>query len=307
MAIVLQETLRAVFYAPFYAAIALGAYEQEGLDVRLTRAPKPADSAVGLFTGEVDVAWGGPMRVMLTRDRDADSDLVCFAEVVTRDPFFLVGSAARPDFRLQDLVAKRLGAVSEVPTPWLCLQEDLRRVGLDPAVVRRGPERAMAENLAALRRGELEVAQLFEPFVEEALIGGAHLWYAAAQRGPTSYTCLYARRAVFEDRLDEMKAMTRALYRTQKWLAGAAPATVAQAVAPYFPEVPARVLTASLARLKSVGVWGRDPRLPRAGYERLKAGLLSGDLIRAAIPYEHAVDNTLALDVMREDPPALVV
>lgn len=43
MPLVLQETLRAVFYAPFYAAIALGAYEQEGLDIRLTRAAKPAN------------------------------------------------------------------------------------------------------------------------------------------------------------------------------------------------------------------------------------------------------------------------
>lgn len=247
------------------------------------------------------------MRVMLTRDRDVDSDLVCFAEVVTRDPFFLVGSRPRPDFRLQDLVAKRLGVVTEVPTPWLCLQEDLRRVGLDPAVVKRGPERGMAGNLAALRRGELEVAQLFEPFVEDALTGGAHLWYAAAQRGPTAYTCLYARRTVFEERRDEMKALTRALYRTQRWLAGAAPAALARAVAPYFPDLSPPVLTASLARLKSVGVWGRDPRLPRSGYDRLKAGLLSGGLIRTALPYEDAVDNTLALEVMREDPPALAV
>ncbi len=307
MAIVLQETLRAVFYAPFYAALALGAFEQEALDIRLTRAPKPVESAVGLFTGEVDVAWGGPMRVMLTRDRDGDSDLVCFAEVVTRDPFCLVGSRARPDFRLQDLVGQRLGIVTEVPTPWLCLQEDLRRVGLDPAAVKRGPPRSMAENLAALRGGELEAAQLFEPFVEEALTGGAYLWHAAAQRGPTSYTCLYARRPVFEDRRDEMKRLTRALYRTQRWLVGASAAALAQAVAAYFPALPAPVLTASLARLKSAGIWGRDPRLPRAGYERLKAGLLSGGLIRAAIPYEDAVDNTLALEVMREDPPALQV
>ena len=42
MAIVLQETLRAVFYAPFYAALALGAFAEEGLEVRLVTAPTPA-------------------------------------------------------------------------------------------------------------------------------------------------------------------------------------------------------------------------------------------------------------------------
>ena len=33
MAIVLQESLRGLFYAPYYAALALGAYEKEGVEV----------------------------------------------------------------------------------------------------------------------------------------------------------------------------------------------------------------------------------------------------------------------------------
>jgi len=39
MAIVLQETLRGVFYAPFYAALALDAYREEGVEVRLVSPP----------------------------------------------------------------------------------------------------------------------------------------------------------------------------------------------------------------------------------------------------------------------------
>lgn len=38
MDITLFETFRAVFYAPFYAAHALGAYRDEGLDVALETA-----------------------------------------------------------------------------------------------------------------------------------------------------------------------------------------------------------------------------------------------------------------------------
>ena len=37
MAITLFESLRAVFYAPFYAGFGLGAYAAEGLDIRLGR------------------------------------------------------------------------------------------------------------------------------------------------------------------------------------------------------------------------------------------------------------------------------
>ena len=150
MPIVLQETLRGLLYAPFYAALALEAYREEGVDVRFVSAPRPSEAAHGLLDRTVDVTWGGPMRVMETYDRQPDCDLVCFCEVVTRDPFCLVGRGMRSDFRLPDLVGMTIATVSEVPTPWLCLQEDLRRAGLDPGAIDRVSDRSMAENLKAL-------------------------------------------------------------------------------------------------------------------------------------------------------------
>src|ERR1700678_1779463 len=103
MAIVLQESLRGLFYAPFYVALARGTYAEAGVEVRFVSAPRPGDAARGLFDGSVDVCWGGPMRVMETYKLIPGCDLVSFAEVVTRDPFLLVGRVARPDFQLSDL------------------------------------------------------------------------------------------------------------------------------------------------------------------------------------------------------------
>jgi NitT/TauT family transport system substrate-binding protein len=305
MAIVLQETLRAVFYAPFYAALALDAYGQESVDVRFVSSPTPSQAARGLADGTVDVGWGGPMRVMLTNEKEPGTDLICFCEVVTRDPFFLVGRQPRPGFKVADLMGLRVATVAEVPTPWLCLQEDMRRAHLDPARLDRVTGRSMADNAAALRRGEVDVAQLFQPFVEELLEDGGHIWYAAADRGATSYTTLYARRPVLEARHDECLRMTRALYRTLKWVHAASGAQLAAAAAAYFPDVPQPLLANALDRYKALGIWGRDPRLPRSGYERLRAGMISGGLVVAGTPYEVAVDNSLAERVIAEDPPAL--
>ncbi|HUA50966.1 MAG TPA: ABC transporter substrate-binding protein [Candidatus Sulfotelmatobacter sp.] len=306
MAIVLQESLRAVFYAPFYAALALDAYAEAGVEVRFVPAPRPGEAPASLMSGAADVVWGGPMRVMTRYDQDPSADLVCFCEVVTRDPFFLVGRTARPDFALADLMGVRIATVSEVPTPWMCLQEDLRRAGLDPARLDRVADRAMADNVAALRAGTVAVAQLFQPDVEALVAEGAgHVWYAQADRGPCSYTCFYTRRSVLAARADELTRMTRAIFATQKWLHAAAPAAVATAIAGFFPSVPAAQLTAACARYRGLGVWGRNPVLPQAGYDRLKAGLLSGGLVRRAPSFEQAVDNRLARIVIEQNPPAL--
>src|SRR5690349_61990 len=167
MPIVLQEPLRALFYAPYYAANLLGAWEEEGIEVQVVSAPNPSLAPNALFHGTVDVAWGGPMRVNQMYDQRANCDLVCFGEAVTRDPFMLVGRTPRPNFRLPVLASMQLATISEVPTPWLCLQEDLRRVRVDPEAIARIADHTMAENVGAFRRGDIDVVQLPGPLAEE--------------------------------------------------------------------------------------------------------------------------------------------
>ena len=305
MAIVLQESLRGLFYAPYYAALALGAYAQEGVEVRFVAASGFGAAPDALFNGTTDAAWGGPMRVNQFYEQRADCDLVCFGEAVTRDPFMLIGRTPRPDFAMTDLAAIRLATVSEVPTPWLCLQHDLRLAGIEPASLDRVANRTMAENMAALRGGSLDVVQLFEPLASELMDEGAgHLWYAGANRGPCSYTTFYARRAVLAAKRDEFRGLVRGLYRTQKWLHAQPPEAIAEVVRPYFPAIPSQRLVVALNRYKALGIWGRTPILPRDGYERLKEGMVSGGFVHGT-DYEVAVDNSLAEASVAEDPEAL--
>jgi NitT/TauT family transport system substrate-binding protein len=302
MAIVLQEALRAPFYAPFYVALARGAFAAEGVEVSFVSSPNPDAAPDGLKRGSVDVGWGGPMRVILTREQIPDLDLVCFCEVVTRDPFFLVGREPRPEFKLADLMTLRLGSVAEVPTPWICLQDDLRRAGFDPGAARRVADGTMAGNMAALVRGELDVIQLFEPFVAELVDAGAgHVWSAAADRGPTSYTTFYARRQVLETRSDELLRLVRAIVRTQKWLRVQDATGIAAVIGEFFPATPPARLASAIDRYKRLGIWGRDPYLPRGGYDRLRSACLSGGIVRHAPTWEQAVDMRLATRVIAEN------
>ncbi len=171
--ITLSENFRALFYTPFYAAHAIGAYEAEKVEVRLRDSPDPARTAADLRSGRIDVMWGGPLRVLLTHAADPASDVVCFCDVVARDPFFIIGREPRADFRPRDLQGLRFASVAEVPTPWLCLQDDIRRDGADPAALNRTSGPSMAENTEALRAGRLDAIQVFQPYAEELLQSGA--------------------------------------------------------------------------------------------------------------------------------------
>ena len=294
MHVKLSENFRAVFYAPFYATHALGFYSSEGVEVELLNSPAPAAAAKGLLDGSIDISWGGPMRVMKARDEDPGSPMVCFCEVASRDPFFLVGKGDPAAFRLADLPKLRLGVVSEVPTPWLCLQHDLRLQGIDPATLNCVTGRTMADNLEALRRGELDAVQMFEPYVSMALQAGAgKILYAANARGPTVYTTFLASRYSVARNRSAFDAMVRATRRTLAWVAEHNGAELADAAASYYPHVPRELLESSLQRYHDAGLWARTPEVSRAGFVRLADSLKSGGFVSRSHAYDDCVDQSL--------------
>jgi NitT/TauT family transport system substrate-binding protein len=286
----LAENFRAVFYSPFYATLALGHFASEGLDVTLVDSAAPGGGPAGLLEGSVDVTWGGPMRIMRYRD-EGGPDLLCFCEVVRRDPFYLVGRPPEGGFDLRSLSQLRLGSVSEVPTPWLCLQQDLRDLGLDPERLSRIANRTMGGNLAGLGRGEIDVAQVFEPFAEEALSAGFAILHAQSSRGPTSYTTFTATPEGIRRHRDAFTRMTRAMARTQAWLLCNAADENARTVASFFPSIPANRLSRCLARYMQARVWADDTDVSREGFSRLAASLRSGGFISSLPDYDACVVN----------------
>jgi NitT/TauT family transport system substrate-binding protein len=273
--ITLSENFHALFYTPFYAAHATGAYARQGVEVEFRLSSDPSRTAAALRSGEVEVMWGGPLRVMMTHDADPSSDVVCFCDVVARDPFFVIGREPRPAFRAADLTEVRLGTVSEVPTPWLCLQDDIRRDGADPSAVTRITGGTMAENAAALCAGKLDAVQVFQPYAEELLASGAgHLWYAAANRGLTAYTTLVTRRSVLDRKRDELLRMVRAMF--QSGLRRAPKSSVYwPAIFPMCPQRSTRLR--SIVTERSICT---DPT-------RLRAARVSTGLPRRCVPVAH--------------------
>jgi NitT/TauT family transport system substrate-binding protein len=306
MAITLIENFRAVFYAPFYATAALGAYAAEGLEVEMKPSPAADKTLQTLSAGAGEVSWGGPLRLMLALEKDPHGGYVAFCEAVGRDPFFLLGRAPQPAFQLRDLAGKTLATVSEVPTPWICLQYDLRRAGIEPASIRRAPERTMAENATALASGEVDVIQVFQPFAQNLISEGAgHVWYAAATRGPASYTTFNTTRGFIERDPDTVLRMTRAMYRTLKWIAAHDGRELAEAIAGYLPDVPLAVLAACCDEYKALGLWNRQPVQQREGFEWLRDAMLASGAIRTRFAHEDCADMRFAEQVVREDPPSI--
>ena len=288
------ENFRAVFYAPFYAIRALRFAERESLAIEWLPSDAPGGTIEQVKRGGVDAQWGGPMRVLKDHDSPG-ATLVCFGEVVGRDPFYLIGRRSQTALRLQDIGAMRLGVVSEVPTPWYCLRSDFEDAGVDTAAMRNAgrlvDKLTMPQQLEALAAGRLDAVQLFEPHASRALADGNAMLYAASSRGPTSYTTFITSRDSASKRRDEFAALTRATQAMLDWLAKEGPAELARVTGSFFPGVPQELLRSALERYHRAGLWSHTTTLSKAGFERLAYSLHDGGFIAHRATYADCVQD----------------
>lgn len=291
--VTLLEPFRALFYAPFYLAEARGLFAAEGIALTMVTAGTTDLACDKLLAGEADLAWSGPMRPMLLRSQDPACPLVSFCAVVMKDPFLLVGRGPRPGFSLRDLPVLKLGQVAEVPTPVWCLHDDLRRLGLDPAALPgvRGP--TMAENAAALLRGELDVVQCFEPFASALEEQGAAVWHAQSSRGLTAYTAFYTTEDKLRANRPALRGMVRALAASLKLMHSLSPQEIAAAIAPRFPDLPPARAAKALARYQAAGLWPATPHFPKEAQMRLGEAMVSFGAMPQIPPFEDCVDNAI--------------
>ena len=297
----IAENFEALFYAPLYALRALGFAEQEGLAIEWLPPSTPGGAIDAVRAAEVDVTWGGPMRVM--RDRDTlphdGASLVCFGEVVGRDPFMLLmrrepGANRQRGFDLAQLAEMRWSVVAEVPTPWQCLQQDLRDRCIDPARLlaegRVVQGLSMPAQIDALRTGSVDAIQMFEPHASVLeRTGSAEVVYAASGRGPCCYTTFITSRDTMTQRRDAMAALVRALARTQSWMAHSGAAALAQVIEPRFPAIHPTDLLAAVSRYQAAGVWSAHPQISQTGIARLGESLQGGGFVTRAAKYDEIV------------------
>jgi NitT/TauT family transport system substrate-binding protein len=292
------------FYAPLPAGIALGHFRAEGLDVSTTSAAAFGKGTIpALLDGDIQISLGGLMRSFELADRSGPV-VVHFAEVCSRNGFFLLAREPRPGFRWADLAGKTVLSFAEAPTPWQCLLTVLRRHGVDPGTVRIERERSTPDAIAAFRAGHGDFLEQPQPVVEELIAdGAAHLVASMGEAtGPVPFTSYMTTPAFLAGEPDVIRAFTRAIYRTQRWLAENRAPAIAAAIGPTFSTTTPAILERAVARYHQQGTWARDPLLRREGYDYLEEILLAGAFIRRRARYEDLVDTAVARQVMAEAP-----
>ncbi len=101
--ITLNEVAHSIFYAPQYAAIELGYFEEEGIDLTLETGFGADKTMTALISGDADIGFMGSEASIYAYLEGAKDYAVNFAQLTQRAGNFLVAREAMPDFSWEDL------------------------------------------------------------------------------------------------------------------------------------------------------------------------------------------------------------
>ena len=104
--VTLSEVAHSIFYAPQYAAIELGYFEDEGIDLTLINSAGADKVMTALISGDADIGFMGSEASIYVYQQGSEDFAINFAQLTQRAGNFLVGRTAQENFTWQDLKGK---------------------------------------------------------------------------------------------------------------------------------------------------------------------------------------------------------
>lgn len=106
--VTLNEVAHSIFYAPQYAAIELGYFKDEGIDLTLVNGAGADKVMTALISGDADIGFMGSEASIYTYINGAEDYAVNFSQLTQRAGNFLVARQPDADFHWPDLAGKKV-------------------------------------------------------------------------------------------------------------------------------------------------------------------------------------------------------
>ncbi len=293
----LNEVAHSIFYAPQYAAIELGYFEEEGIKLELVTGFGADKVMNSLVSGDADIGFMGSEASVYVYAEGSNDYAVNFAQLTQRAGNFLVSRTAIDDFEWEDIKGKELLGGRAGGMPQMLLEYVLKKNNIDPA-----KDVTITQNIdfgstaAAFSSGLGDFTVEFEPAASSLESEG--VGYVVASLGVDSgyvpYTAYCAKQSFIKENPETIQAFTNAIQKGLDYVNTHSSEEIAKVIAPQFTESDTATITKIVERYKSQDTWKGDTIFEKESFELLKDILKSSGELDSDVPYEDLVDTSFS-------------
>ena len=295
--VTLSEVAHSVFYAPQYAAIELGYFEDEGIDLTLKNGAGADKVMTTLISGDADIGFMGSEASIYVYQEGSEDFAVNFAQLTQRAGNFLVGRTEEPDFSWQSLKGKKVLGGRAGGMPQMVFEYILRKNGIDPSrdlTIDQSIDFGLTA--AAFTSSDADYTVEFEPYATtlEQEGNGKVVASLGVDSGYVPYTAYCARKSYLEQNPEIIQAFTNAIQRGLQYVNTHSAEEIAATIKPQFQETDTASIAAIVERYKKQDTWKNDTIFAKESFELLENILEEAGELSARVPYEDLVTTVFA-------------
>lgn len=295
--VTLNEVAHSVFYAPQYAAIELGYFKEEGIDLTLVNGAGADKVMTALVSGDADIGFMGSEASIYTYAGGAEDYAVNFAQLTQRAGNFLVAREPDANFTWDKLRGSKVLGGRAGGMPQMVFEYILKKNGIDPkADLTIDQSISFGLTAAAFTSDDSDYTVEFEPFATGLELEGNG--YVVASLGTDSgyvpYTAYCAKKSYMAANPEIIQKFTNAIQKGMDYVNSHSAEEIAKTIQPQFKETPLENITTIVDRYKSQDTWKDDVVFAKDSFELLQNILEEAGELSARVPYEDLVTTVYA-------------
>ena len=295
--VTMYEVAHSVFYAPQYAAIELGYFKEEDIDLTLVNGAGADKVMTAMLAGDADIGFMGSEASIYTYAQGAEDYAVNFAQLTQRAGNFLVARQPDPDFSWQKLRGSRVLGGRAGGMPQMVFEYILKKNGMDPKTdLTIDQSIQFGLTAAAFTSDQSDYTVEFEPFATWLELEGNG--YVVASLGTDSgyvpYTAYCAKRSYLAMHPDLIQKFTNALQKGMDYVNSHTAEEIAKTIQPQFAETPLENITKIVKRYQEQDTWKENLVFEKSSFELLENILEEAGELPERVPYEDLVTTEFA-------------
>ncbi len=290
--LVLNEVAHSIFYAPQYAAIELGYFEEEGIDLTLVNGGGADKVMTALISGDAQIGFMGSEASIYVYQEGSQDYAVNFAQLTQRAGNFLVGRESEPDFTWENLRGKKVLGGRAAGMPQMVFEYILKKHGLDPKTdLSIDQSINFGLTAAAFTSSDADYTVEFEPFATTLELEGSGYVVASlgTESGYVPYTAYCTRKSYMEENPELVQKFTNAIQRGIDYVNSHTSEEIARTIAPQFQETPVEKIALIVERYKAQDTWKEDTVFEQESFDLLQNILEEAGELDERVPYADLV------------------
>ena len=292
----LNEVTHSIFYAPFYAAINLGYFEEEGLEISLTNGGGSNYSMAALVSGSADIILAGPETVVYTSQEGITDAPKVFGQLTQTDGSFIV-SKVKSDkpFEITDLVGETIigGRAGGLPAMTLqyAIESSQLEIGNGAQQVNLRTDVAFDAIASEFVNSDAKYCTLFEPNASTLLAEHPEYEIVASvgsllNNTNIPYTCFIAKDSYLNDHADICEKFLRAVRKAYDFMKNCYETNnlrpAAEALLPSFEGMTLADMEIAVEAYYRINAFASSPVMSKSAFQMLlditeNAGMLNGN------------------------------